>query len=183
MGDYREAFEEIYANHLLKVRFVAYSYLGDKQDAECLAQEIFMIVWNKIAEIDINRPMLPYLLTITKNRCLNILKARKAKYKNKHCVDAENDTINIQAIERTDAHIFAEELQKQIEVSLKEMTPIVRETFLLSRYNTLRYSELANHYGVSVKSIENRIMSALRILRKHCKDFLVLLIGLLIKML
>lgn len=177
--DFRKEFEEIYAAHLHKVRFVAFNYLGSKAEAECVAQEIFITLWNRIEEIDLGQPTLPYLITLTRNRCLNILKARKAKYREKFTNQAIMDAINIQAIERTDAAILSQELKTQIEASLQKMSPTVRETFLLHRNKELKYSEMADHYGVSVKTIEARMMSALRILRKGCKEFLVLIVGLI----
>lgn len=54
---------------------------------------------------------------------------------------------------------------------MSEMAPKTKEFFQLSRYRCKKNDEIAGIMGVSVKTVEYRIMSALRILRKNLKDY------------
>jgi RNA polymerase sigma-70 factor (ECF subfamily) len=46
----------------------------------------------------------------------------------------------------------------------------------MSRFEQLRYQEIADQLGLSVKTVENQMGKALRIVREELKDYLPLLI-------
>ena len=64
------------------------------------------------------------------------------------------------------------EVEALMKESMEKMSPSIKETFLLCRFKEKKYEEVAKIQNVSVKTIEYRIMCALRILRKDLKDFL-----------
>jgi RNA polymerase sigma-70 factor (ECF subfamily) len=51
----------------------------------------------------------------------------------------------------------------------------------MSRFEELRYQEIANRLGLSVKTVENQMSKALRILRVKLADYLPLLLTLLME--
>ena len=51
-----------------------------------------------------------------------------------------------------------------------------REVFELSRFEGLKYGQIADELDISVKTVEGQMSKALRLLREHLKDFLVLII-------
>jgi len=138
-----------------------------------VAHEVFITLWNKMADIDLTKAILPYLITITKNKCLNIIKARKvrAKYKEHHIMDL----VHCVALEEPVSRLYSFDLETIIKESLNQMTKTVRDTFILSRYRKMSYAEISKLEGISIKAVEYRIMSALRVLRKKCKDYLPVL--------
>ena len=170
----KRVFEEMYRNHLLKIIFYANHYLENKKEAECVAHEVFISLWNKLDQIDISKDILPYLITITKNKCLNILKARKVKEKF-NALDRTVHTLESLhhlSLEEPVSKMFSKDLEKIINKSISQMTKTVRDTFILSRYKKMSYEEISTLEGISLKAVEYRIMSALRILRKNCKDYI-----------
>jgi len=64
------------------------------------------------------------------------------------------------------------ELEKAIEKALAALDEPVREVFILSRYHELKYSEIAQMLGISVKTVEARLSRGLQELQKLLKDFL-----------
>jgi RNA polymerase sigma-70 factor (ECF subfamily) len=46
----------------------------------------------------------------------------------------------------------------------------------MSRFEELKYSEIAEQLGLSIKPVENQMGKALRIMREKLKDYLVLFI-------
>ena len=167
-------FEEIYNQHLLKIIFFANHYLGNKEEAECVAHEVFITLWNKLPDLDLTKEVLPYLITITKNKCLNIIKARrvKTKYKEEAKAIFDIDSVHCYALEEPVSRLYSSDLERIINRSLAQMTKAVRGTFMLSRYKKMSYEEISTLEGITQKAVEYRIMSALRILRKNCKDYL-----------
>lgn len=55
---------------------------------------------------------------------------------------------------------------------LEELPPRCKEAFLLSKYNKLKYKEIAEEMGISVKTVELHISKALSVLRKNISLFL-----------
>ena len=53
-----------------------------------------------------------------------------------------------------------------INVAIEDLSPKCREAFLLSRYNQLKYKEIADVMGISVKTVEIHISKALSQLRQ-----------------
>lgn len=175
-------FEEIYSEHLHKIQFFAYNYLQDFDASKCLAHEVFTAIWESWDAIDFEREILPYLMTLTKNRCLNILRQKKvcqkfedfSKNRNKECLNY----LSLQ--DSSSTSLYSQEVEELLKRTMDKMPDKVRRTFFLNRFQGLKYKEIAEIEGVSVKAIEFRIMSALKVLRIRFKDYLPFLLGYLL---
>jgi RNA polymerase sigma-70 factor (ECF subfamily) len=75
----------------------------------------------------------------------------------------------------------ANELEKQIEEAISSLPPQCQTVFRLSRFEGLTYAEIAQQLNISVKTIENHMGKALKIMREKLKDYLPLLIWLLFR--
>jgi RNA polymerase sigma-70 factor (ECF subfamily) len=62
--------------------------------------------------------------------------------------------------------VFREELEERIRAAIDGLPEQCRKVFVLSRYDELRYAEIAEKLGISVNTVENQISKALRILRE-----------------
>jgi len=180
--DYKkQIFEETYSKHLLKIIFFADHYLDSREEAECVAHEVFITLWNKLNDIDLTKDLFPYIITVAKNKCLNIIKARKVKARFlEHGKTVMNmDWVNCFALEEPVSKLYSSDLESIIKKSLRQMTKAVRETFILSRYKEMSYKEISELEGITLKAVEYRIMSALRILRKNCTDYFMIFCGII----
>lgn len=169
-------FEKIYSENLHKVRFFAYNYLQDFDLAKSIAQEVFIAVWENWETIDFEREILPYLLTLTKNRCLNILRQKKVCQKyNDFSMKCNNNTLNYLALlDKSSTSLNSREIESLLKESLDSMNHKVRRTFILNRFRGLTYKDISEIEGVTIKAVEARIMSALKTLRIKLKDYLPL---------
>lgn len=77
------AFEEIYRLHFPKVFYYASKYLADDEEARNIAQDTFMELWQRRENIDGTLNIVSYMLTIARNKCLNVLRSNiiRNKYK------------------------------------------------------------------------------------------------------
>lgn len=62
-----ESFEKIVAAHEAEVRAFIAVRIDDPFEAHDLAQEVFLLLWRKLAEIDVDQPLRPWLLAVAKN--------------------------------------------------------------------------------------------------------------------
>ena len=67
------------------------------------------------------------------------------------------------------------ELERHLQQALSKLPEKCRAIFHLSRFEYLKYQEIANQLEISIKTVETHMVKALRILRKEMKDFLPLL--------
>jgi RNA polymerase sigma-70 factor, ECF subfamily len=174
-------FEKIYALHFYKVRYFAYNYLKDDELATDVAQEVFVKIWEAPDKLDYTKDPVPYLITIAKNLCMNILKRRKIKQKyDNFSQNNIMDTISSESLhELPISALYSSEVEKILAVSLNEMSPTIKETYLLNKVKGHRYKEIAQIQNISIKTVEWRISSAMRILQKRFKDYLPLLLSFL----
>ena len=70
------------------------------------------------------------------------------------------------------AELDARELAHAFQRALAALPEPVRDAFLLSRRDGLRYAEIATALGISVKTVEARMGRALKELREQLKDWL-----------
>ena len=76
------------------------------------------------------------------------------------------------------AQIESMELEEKINEALASLPEKCREIFELSRFEGLKYSEIATQLDISVKTVENQMSKALKILREKLLKYLTLLLWL-----
>lgn len=173
-------FRAIFKQHYSKIVYYSMSFLHDQEKAKGITQEVFASVWENINKLD--GEVLPYLFILAKRKCLNAI--RKEKYREEHknyvlgnSIEREIDYLALQ--DSCIENLLESEVHKRFNEALHQMPEKTREAFCLHRFKKLTYGEIANFQGVTVKNIEYRIMSALRILRKNLHEFLPACLGIL----
>jgi RNA polymerase sigma-70 factor (ECF subfamily) len=69
----------------------------------------------------------------------------------------------------------AEELEKEIEFGIQSLPEKCRMVFELNRSEGLKYAQIAEKMGISVKTVEAQMSKALSVLREHLREFISLL--------
>lgn len=163
-----DAFGEFFRKHQPGILNYVYRLSGGNSSlAEDVAQQVFMNFWTHREEFDLDRPLAPLLLTMARNAWVNAAK-REEYRKTAPLVEtaAESPPASLgRAMEQR-------ELEKAVERALGKLEAPIREVFVLSRYQSLKYSEIAQVLGISVKTVEARLSRALQELHSHLKDFL-----------
>ena len=167
-----EAFAELYRAHQPGVLNFVYRLSGRNAPlAEDVAQQVFMSFWTHRAEYDLSKPLAPLLLTMARNAWLNA--AKREEYRKTAPLQEDLATAGpARRSDRLDPRLEQKELEDAIERALAALEPGVREAFLLSRYQGLKYAEIAQVLGLSVKTVEARLSRALEHLQEKLKDFL-----------
>lgn len=165
-GDHT-AFDAIFRQWYEPVVRSANRVLHDPGVAEELAQDIFLELWRRREVLAPDSSVAGYLLQAVRNRALNHLRHLQVQKKSAVYVEALSEPA-----EPADAEVHAAELQAAIHEAIEALPPRTREVFLMSRERNLRYGEIAELLGVSVKAVEANMSRALRQLRERLAPFL-----------
>lgn len=176
-----KAFEEVYLKLLKMVIYFAYQYLSDMSQARSVAHDVFLTLWENRASIDVEGNLQSYILTTTKNKCINILKHHLLETKFGSATERAVKNINYNALTDSSADLLlTNEFMEKFRISLDKLPEKTKEAFLLSRFKGLSYEEISVRQSVSVKNIEYRMMQALKHLRIDLIDFFTVVLGLLV---
>jgi RNA polymerase sigma factor (sigma-70 family) len=170
----REEFKFLFDNHFDDLRKYLLYRSGDEELATDIAQDTFMRIWEKQLEID-HKTVKGLLIKIGSD--LFISRYRKEKVAFTFFKTYKPDGHNLTPEE----HLHFNELKIAYEKSLETMPEKQRVVFLMSRIDEMKYTEIADQLGLSVKAIEKRMNLALTHLKTHLKDkitgFILFLFG------
>jgi RNA polymerase sigma-70 factor (ECF subfamily) len=175
-------FEQLYVDNYHKIRSFCNHYLRDDDMSKSVAQDVFVSIWNNREALQFTNELLPYLFVLAKNSCLNILLREKVKRKHsEHGKRVQRDALNFSSLKESSVtNLYGKEVEGIIKNAFENMPDTVRATFCLSRFKNLKYEEIAIKQDISIKTVEYRIMYALRILRKFLKDYLPVMLGFIV---
>ncbi len=149
----------------------ACSFVKDMQQSEELVQECFIQIWEKGENIDIENSIKFYLFRTVKNRCLNYLK--KQQRQRNTTVYLEEEIINREHffLESIDNPERRKELQEKINSAMNLLPVSCREIFEMAKFSSMKYKEISIELDISVKTVENQMSKALKILRKELSSY------------
>lgn len=148
---------------------VVYRVLHDRGYAEDIVQEIFYDLWRKREKIKIQSSLRAYLRRAAVNRSLNHIRKQRMKFE-----EDEEVILDVKA-KGTDGQLELEkdELEQRIYDIIESLPPKCKIIFGLSRFENMTYQEIADELNISIKTVENQVSKALKILRTAVKPYLV----------
>lgn len=161
---FRILYEQYYASLVV----LAKRYLQNSTDCEDCVQTVFMRIWINHKTFAIEQSLSSYLFTAVKNECLNQIA------KNKRVVNTDFLTFVANKYDGLNPESLLElqQMENQITILLNELPPRASRAFRLNRFTGKTYREIAELFGVSIKTIEADISKALN----HLKEFIVYLL-------
>jgi RNA polymerase sigma-70 factor (ECF subfamily) len=166
------AFEQVFKSNYKNLHAYAFTMLKDDAAAEEMVQNVFFKLWERTENLTITGPVEAYLYRAVHNESLNYIKHLKIRKEHQlyvsHRMKGE--------AEGAAKMLRAKELEARLHEALNELPEQCRTIFQLSRFEELRYREIAVRLDISVKTVENQMGKALRILRTKLVDFLVLIL-------
>jgi len=164
--------EELFRNHFEALCRLSVKFIGDFDIAKDIVHDVFTSFWQKIDALPPNTQYKSYLFTAVRNKSFNYLRDEK-----KHLKIANAETETAPTPQST---IETQELAREIDYALNLLPDRCRQVFELSRFEDMKYGQIAEKLDISVKTVEGQMSKALRLLRDHLSDFLVLIIILLV---
>lgn len=159
--------ELLFREHYEGLGRYAISFLKNQVAAEEVVQKLFVNLWEKKDELHI-LDVKAYLYRSVYNSCMNELK--KAQREKKHVAISEN--VHVQSTDLAHNKVLLNDLELQINQALDRLPDKCGEVFRLSRQQDLSYKEIAEHLDISIKTVENQMGKALRIMRVEMQSYL-----------
>ena len=141
----------------------------DMDDASDIVQQVFVNMWQRREEINIHTSARAYLYKMVYNASLDFLKNKKIK--RRHSKEAP-EINNVTAFADKAAE---NELEVKIEQAITKLPEQCRKIFRMSRFENLKYREIATVLNISEKTVENQMGKALKIMKETLKEYLPIL--------
>jgi RNA polymerase sigma-70 factor (ECF subfamily) len=153
-----QEFERAFDLYYDAVRNYLYYKCGQAELAEDVAQDAFVKVWETRDRIDKNS-LKAYLYTIAGNLLINQLKREQLKFKFLNLQTDKKDKVTPEYL------LEMQEFDQKLQNALSKIPEGAREVFLMNRVDGLKYHEIGDRLGLSMKAVEKRMSKALSILR------------------
>lgn len=161
-------FETIFKSYYERLCNYANTIINDMDEAEEMVQSTFLGLWEKHENVEIHTSMKSYLYRSVHNHCLNRIKHYKVRQEHGEELRYQSEY----SIDSSSHNLIGQELEQQIKLAISSMPPQCSKIFNLSRFEDLTYGEIAEHLNLSIKTVDNQMGKALKLLRERLKDYL-----------
>jgi len=161
--DDRKAFEHLFKTYYTELCRFALKYVRNEIASEEIVQEVFINIWERRSELNINSSIKAYLYTAIRNRSFNYIKLQLPKEQKKTDVEV------LSTFEANDneEELRMEDLKAYVSEAIETLPKKCKAIFVMSRNAGMTYKEIAEELEISVKTVENQIGLALKKLREQ----------------
>lgn len=160
-GNSKEALEILYNKTKSYVYGYAFSMLNNVTDAEDVMQDTYVNIYKYASMYNPRNKPLAWILTITKNLCLNKLKKKK-NLKETDIADVEH---MISSSKKNDHHdyVFARTI-------LEDLNEEEKKIIILSSVEGLKYREIAQLLDLNLSTVLSKYHRAMKKLRAKYRE-------------
>jgi len=161
-----EQFESLFRSSYVSLVRYAKTLIKDHDNAEEIVQDLFFRLWHDKEKIKIESSLNGYLFRSVHNRCLHYIEhnrvvERHAEEMSYRQTDSQENPSDI---------LHYKELQARIARILERLPERCGKIFYMSRFEGLKYTEIAEKLSVSVKTVESNMGRALKEFRKELTE-------------
>jgi len=159
---YYRRFQALFADYYSPLCNYALTFVKSAEVSEDIVQEVFTRIWESRREVILEDSARFYLFTAVRNNCITHLRKEKktglVEWTDQEIVYEESP----QPVKEPDQEINYELLLQE---GIDRLPPKCREIFVLSRLSNMKYKEIAESLGISIKTVENQLGKALKLMR------------------
>jgi RNA polymerase sigma-70 factor (ECF subfamily) len=156
------ALQTIYLHLKAPLVHFLFSLLKSKEEAEDIAQETFISLWENRETLDTGRNVRSLIFTIARNKVINLFKRNQIGQQ--YVTEAEYH--NAEAVTTSEDLLIARETELLIDLIVHRMPEMRRDIFVMSHYQGLSNDEIAERMNIPKENVANHIARAKRELKK-----------------
>lgn len=152
-------FREYFIQHYRPLCLFALHYLKDIDNAEDIVQDCFTELWERKDNQTNIADIKPYLYTMVKNRCIDVLRKESLI----DCNIEPSDLEGLISDEECEERSYDE---ARMWTAIDSLPEKCREVFLLAKRDGMKYEEIADRMNISVNTVKNQMNKALKIIKE-----------------
>ncbi len=153
------AFSELVRLHRMRVLRVAFGVVGSVDEAEDVAQEVFIKVWHSLPQHTGSGSFTGWLYRITVNTAIDALRRRKGQ--------VALDDVTLSAEAHTENTVLRIDTQERVRAAIQRLPQGARVTLILREYEQLSYKEIAAVLRIPMGTVMSRLNYARQALKKE----------------
>jgi len=168
------AFRSLVERHQNTVVGTVAKMLGSPNDAEDIAQQVFLRIWRNARRYRPDAKFTTYLFTITRNLVFNEIRrrARKKEVSAEEREETSHHQIAASPEHQPDSELLQAELRQAVDEAIASLPETQRMAVVLRRYEQLSYEEIATVLGLSVSAIKSLLFRARGTLKEALSQYL-----------
>ena len=174
-GD-KDAFKKLFEEYYPRLYWFVNRYVMSKEIADDIVKELFIELWQRKERFVIQSSLNAYLYAAARNRAFNFLRSKQSKenYLTIRSIEDEELTVFKSPTKNPSEVLEYNELAEAIHAAIELLPGRTKLVFTLHRDDGLTYSEIAKVMEISVKTVENQMSRAFKILRNKLSYLLPL---------
>ncbi len=171
--DDKKSFELLFSRYHDMLCLYSFGLVKDEDIAEEIVNDVFVKIWYKRGQIQINIALKPYLFRCVFNACIDYLNQNRIATQE---INWEIDQQINELVDTDEEYIFnrmqSREVEKDVIAAIDQLPKQCREIFYLSRFELLTYNEISERLDLSINTVKTQISRALDTLRIKLAKYL-----------
>ncbi len=167
-----QVFEKLFIDWYGPLHAYACSVLKDESLAGEAVQAVFSHLWERREQLQIQASLKAYLYGSVYHECMSWLRREKTRRNYRSGLLMRLGREAGRSAENAFDKAEAGELEQRFQRALDELPGQCKSIFQLSRFSELKYREIAEQLGISVKTVESQMSKALKLLRHKLAEYL-----------
>lgn len=168
----KEAFAEVYKTHFASLFFFVRRFINDRQEAEDITAETFIKLWKIRFNFDTHQNIKAFLYITARNACLDCLRAQKRNS------GAQQELMYL--LMQNDGVTFIQDEVKgdvlqEIKNEIENLPPKCQQIFKMAFLERVKNADIAEQLGLTVQTVKNQKVRAIKLLRLAINKDLVIL--------
>lgn len=138
---------------------------SSEHEASEVVHDVFVKIWERRERFEIRHSLKAYLYQATRNQALNYAESKKRREAHERTMEESKKPVRRTARTAED-ELRLKELADAIWKAVDRLPERRRTAFVLHRQHDLTYREVAEVMGISKKTVEHQMGSALKALRE-----------------
>lgn len=164
------AFDKLFHLYYESLVQHAYKTTQNQANAEDIVQTVFIDFWTKRNQLSIEKSVIGYLSRMVHNRCMDYFRKQKSITTKQEKYFQNSLSLDITSPEE---NLLNAENLAAIHDKIDALPPKCSIVFKMSRFEEMSYAEIAEQLGVTKKTVEYHVSTALRLLRKSIFTFAI----------